>query len=179
MLKFSPCLQFQKLRTNVVHSGDAVVLSSTKAVCNRLPNLCTNYQGLRFRTQSDEEEDSDFLMELSDARVVASIEDATRWRISSYYGVTEVDRNKKSEDFLYVGDVIALNLSEKFLYLNALKPYNSFKKMLHQLHHFNKQNIRVQELESEELREPHPTPFNESDLEDEMMKKRAQPGKQT
>jgi inositol 1,4,5-triphosphate receptor type 3 len=37
VLKFIPCLQFQKLRTNLVYSGDPIILTSIKSVCNRLP----------------------------------------------------------------------------------------------------------------------------------------------
>lgn len=99
------------MRTNVVHNGDAVVLSSTKAVCNRLPNLCTNYPGLFFGSRV--ERDIDFKRELMNSRITASIEEATRWRIIAYYSVHENDKTKKSDDYLYIGDVIAFNLSEK------------------------------------------------------------------
>jgi inositol 1,4,5-triphosphate receptor type 3 len=39
VLKFLPCLNYQKLRTNVIYDGDPVILSCVKAVCNRLPQL--------------------------------------------------------------------------------------------------------------------------------------------
>jgi inositol 1,4,5-triphosphate receptor type 3 len=37
VLRFIPCLQFQKLRTNVIFHGDPVILTSVKTVCNRPP----------------------------------------------------------------------------------------------------------------------------------------------
>jgi len=45
ILKFAPCLNFQKLRTNIVYNNDAVILCSVKVVCNRPPSLFSPYKG--------------------------------------------------------------------------------------------------------------------------------------
>lgn len=61
-----------------------------------------------------------------DTRSWASVEESTRWRVNAFYAVGENDRGKLSEDNLYVGDVITMNLSEMNRYLNVLKPYDTF-----------------------------------------------------
>lgn len=106
ILKFIPCLQFQKMRTNIVYSGDAAVVAAQKQICNRYPNLYTEYKGIHFGSKEEEKE-----IELS--RILASIEDQTRWRINGYHCISEFEKGVKTENYLEVGDVIALYLSEK------------------------------------------------------------------
>lgn len=56
VLKFNPCLNFQKLRTNVVYHGDVVCLSAAKQVCNRSANLFSTYWGIYYYQLKDEAE---------------------------------------------------------------------------------------------------------------------------
>lgn len=132
VLKFTPCLNFQKLRTNIVYNQDAVYLSSVKAVCNRSPSLYTSYKGTdyKFKDTKDKKLKKQFENEVKASKSIASIEYSTRWRIEAYYIAGNEEKKAHQDEYLRVGDVIGLYLSEMKLYLNALKPYDPFKKIL-------------------------------------------------
>jgi hypothetical protein len=96
--------------TNVVYNGDIMVLASTKSVVNRYPNMfCTYYGNHHDQIGSHiKEQQEEFLKEVASARVWASVDDFTRLRINIYRASDEDDKN----EYIYVGDVIALQLSE-------------------------------------------------------------------
>ena len=118
------------MRTNIVYNKDAVYLSSVKTVCNRPPSLFNTYKGIeyKFKESKDKKLKKQFENEVKGSKTSASIEYSTRWRVEAYYTASLNDTKK--DDYLHVGDVIALYLSEMKLYLNALKPYEPFKKIL-------------------------------------------------
>lgn len=70
---------------------------------------------------------SEFTKELVESRTWASVEDHTRWRVNAFYAVGEHD--KLLHENLCVGDVFTLNLSEMNVYLNVLKPFNTFNEI--------------------------------------------------
>ncbi|CAK81773.1 unnamed protein product (macronuclear) [Paramecium tetraurelia] len=113
LLKFNPCLNFQKLRTNQVYSGDVVCISANKQVCNRTANLFTDYWGLNYYELQDEPQKYDD--EVGRAKVIASVEDQTQWRIKIFQ--TQQD----NDEALFVGDVAIFHLPELNLYLTAKK----------------------------------------------------------
>ncbi|CAD8153241.1 unnamed protein product [Paramecium pentaurelia] len=113
LLKFNPCLNFQKLRTNVVYSGDVVCISANKQVCNRTANLFSDYWGLNYYELNDEPQK--YEDEVCRAKVIASVEDSTQWRIMIF------QNQKENQEALFVGDVAIFNLPELNLYFNAKK----------------------------------------------------------
>ncbi|CAD8076144.1 unnamed protein product [Paramecium sonneborni] len=113
LLKFNPCLNFQKLRTNQVYSGDVVCISANKQVCNRTANLFTDYWGLNYYELQDEPQK--YEEEVQKAKVIASVEDQTQWRIKIF------QNQQENDEALFVGDVAIFHLPELNLYLNAKK----------------------------------------------------------
>ncbi|CAK68868.1 unnamed protein product (macronuclear) [Paramecium tetraurelia] len=113
LLKFNPCLNFQKLRTNLVYSGDVVCISANKQVCNRTANLFTDYWGLNYYELQDEPQK--YEDEVCKAKVIASVEDQTQWRIKIF------QNQQENDEALFVGDVAIFHLPELNLYLNAKK----------------------------------------------------------
>ncbi|CAD8133483.1 unnamed protein product [Paramecium octaurelia] len=132
IMKFTPCLNFQKLRTNIVYNKDAVILSSTKVVCNRPPSLYTFYKGqeYKYKESKDKQLKKQFQQEIKRSKIIGSIEYQTRWRVEGYHCASNNEKQSEFDDYLHVGDVIALYLSELKLHVNALKPYDPFKKIL-------------------------------------------------
>lgn len=123
-----------------MYNKDAVVLCSVKMVCNRPPSLYCSYKGneYKFKDSRDKKLKKQFDREIKGQKIIASIEYASRWRVEAYHTATV--NEKDSENFLYVGDVIALYLSEMKLYVNAVKPYDPFNKILQLL------NIETQSI---------------------------------
>lgn len=68
---------------------------------------------------------SEFRTEIAEARIWASVEEHSRWRVRGFYCLPENERDVKASNYMYVGDVIALNLSEMNLYLNVVKPHDT------------------------------------------------------
>ena len=62
--------------------------------------------------ENPDELNIEYKEELKSSRIWASVEEYTRWKVKAFYAVTEEDKSKTAEDYLYVGNVIALNLSE-------------------------------------------------------------------
>jgi hypothetical protein len=54
----------------------------------------------------------DYKGELDRARIWASVEENTRWRVTCFSAMSDLDRKKDADNYLNVGDVIALCLSE-------------------------------------------------------------------
>ena len=104
VLRFNPCLNFQKLRTNVVYHGDVVCLSAQKQVCNRGPNLFTTYQGTYY--EHDQQDTDKYLHEVQMSQVWASLDESSQWRVNIYSSYNYKD------ECIQVGDVIGLNLTE-------------------------------------------------------------------
>lgn len=115
VLKFNPILNFQKLRTNVVYSGDVVSLSTHKLVCNRNVRLYSTYQGYYYdemgNAQVDDIYDSnkEFIDEVAQASLWASVDQQSQWRVNIYCPYQGEDK----PDILSVGDVIGIQLTEQ------------------------------------------------------------------
>ena len=111
---FNPCLVFQKMMTNIVYNGDVLVLSSTKAVSNRYPNVFCTYRGTYYDLMYSPEKENrrKYVNEVSAGKMWGSVEDQTKWQANIYRASDDDDKN----EFLYAGDVISLHLSERSVY---------------------------------------------------------------
>lgn len=126
-MKFKECLSFQRLRTNVVYNGDILILSAHKQVLNRNAQFYTNYYGHHY-DELQKNTTENYLIEVKQTKLWASVDDYSKWNVNIYSNPS--DNEQELEDFMHVGDVIALHLSEKKLFLNTNRNYNPYNKIL-------------------------------------------------
>lgn len=83
--------------TNVVYTGDILVLASTKSVVNRYPNLFCTYHGYYYdqmNNTKDKELKGLFLKEVQNAKIWATVDDQTKWRVNVYRPSDEEDQKE-------------------------------------------------------------------------------------
>lgn len=111
--KFMPTLKVQKKRNNNVYNEDIVTLSSTSSILNRNPTLYTEFisEAIGEPVFNDANHHN-----AGTAKIVADIENSRKWKIKLY---DHDDHEHDKTQFLKVGDVVWLQLSEKKFYLRT------------------------------------------------------------
>jgi hypothetical protein len=117
------------MRTNIVYHGDILAISAHRQVLNRNAYFYSNYYGNYYdELKIDPSKVSEnYTIEVKHSKLWASVDDYAKWNINIYS--SPYDNEQELEDYMHVGDVIALHLSERKLFLNTNRSYNLYDKI--------------------------------------------------